>query len=266
MINGLIVYHKDDKNKNEWFINKCLKELNDTDFSLLYKEESEVLPYIAQNDIQFVIYRARDYSLLEKFEQMGIRCFNNSLTNKIANNKYETFLLAEKEGIPSLEASLTKQDNLIYPYVIKSVDGHGGQEVYLVMNENDELNLWLDPNKQYVYQRYLPNSFDVRLYILNNQLIGAVKRENNHDFRSNYSLGGQVSLYQPQKEMVDAAIKLSKILESDYIGVDFIVDNSGYYLNEIEDPVGARMLYQTAQIDVIHLFILDIKNKLNMLK
>ena len=97
---------------------------------------------------------------------------------------------------------------------------------------------------------------------MNNEIIGAVKRENKNDFRSNYSLGGHVSIYEPNQEMKDIALKIAKILKSDYIGVDFIIDKNQIYLNEIEDPVGARMLYQTHHIDAIHLFVNDIKNKL----
>ena len=262
MINGLIVYHHDDQKRNEWFINKCLQELNDTHFSLLYKEESEVLPYIRQNHIDFVIFRARNYHLLEELESLGIKCFNNSLTNRVANDKYETFLLAKKSGFPCLNTTLNKRDGIDYPYVIKSVSGHGGQEVYLIKNQEDETKCVLSKHKNYIYQKYVPQSSDVRLYILNHQLIGAVKRENQDDFRSNYSLGGKVSTYQPAKEMADIALKVADLLRSDYIGVDFIIDNANYYLNEIEDPVGAKMLYQTSKIDAISLFINDIKKKL----
>ena len=262
MKKGLIIYCYEDEKKNTWFINQCLKELNNSDFSLLYKEESEVLSYIKDNHIDFVIYRARNYQLLEQLEKMGVRCFNNSLTNKIANDKYETFLLAQKCHFPCLPTSLNRRDGIDYPCVLKSVSGHGGQGVFLINNEADETKSLSVLSKKYVYQKYIPNASDVRLYILNHQFIGAVKREANKDFRSNYSLGGQVSAYDPDQEMVDIAIKVAEILKADYIGVDFIIDKTNFYINEIEDPVGARMLYQTQKVDAINLFVLDIKNKL----
>ena len=63
--------------------------------------------------------------------------------------------------------------------------------------------------------------------------------------------------------MVDIAIKISKLLDATYIGVDFLVKGDNICLNEIEDPVGARMLYKTSSIDIVNLFIKQIKSQLN---
>ena len=251
-----------DQKKNQWFIDECINKLNDNEFSLLYKEESEVLSYIESHKVDFVIYRARDYKLVEVLEQKGIKCFNSSLTNKIANDKYKTYLLCKEQGINSLETLLDSSDNLSYPFIMKSLDGHGGQEVYLINNEQERIEILKKSQKHFIYQRYLPNSKDVRAYVLNGQVVGAVERKNDSDFRSNFSLGGEVKTYEPSQEMVDLATKVSVLLGATYIGVDFLVDGSNIYLNEIEDPVGARMLYKTSNIDIINLFIKEIKQQL----
>ena len=262
MINGLVVYNAVDQKKNQWFIDECIKLLNDNNFSLSYKEESDVFSYLEGHKVDFVIYRARDYKLVELLEQKGIKCFNNSVTNKTANDKYATHLLCKEQGINCLETLLDSCEGLSYPFIMKSLDGHGGQEVFLISNEKERLEILKKSQKHYVYQRYLPNSKDVRVYVLNNQVVGAVERKNSNDFRSNFSLGGEVRAYQPSQEMVNIAAKVSKILKATYIGVDFLVDGSNIYLNEIEDPVGARMLYKTSNIDIINLFIKEIKNQL----
>ena len=263
MINGLIVYNSADQDKNKWFIDECIKLLNDNEFSLLYKEESEVLSYLKSHKVDFVIYRARDYKLVEILEQKGIKCFNNSLTNKTANDKYVTYRLCKEQGINCLETLLDDPDNLPYPLIMKSLDGHGGQEVYLINSEKERLDVLKKSQKHFIYQRYLPNSIDVRAYVLNNQVVAAVERKNSNDFRSNFSLGGEVKAYKPSQEMVDIASKISKLLGATYIGVDFLIDGNNIYLNEIEDPVGARMLYKTNNIDIINLFIKEIKSQLN---
>ena len=262
MINGLIVYNYVDQKKNQWFIDECINKLSDDEFSLLYKEESEVLSYIESHKVDFVIYRARDYKLVEVLEQKGIKCFNNSLTNKIANDKYKTYLLCKEQGINSLETLSDSTGRLSYPFIMKSLDGHGGQEVYLINNEQERLEILKKSQKHFIYQRYLPNSKDVRTYVLNGQVVGAVERKSDSDFRSNFSLGGEVKTYEPSQEMVDIATKVSVLLGATYIGVDFLVDGSNIYLNEIEDPVGARMLYKTSNIDIINLFVKEIKQQL----
>ena len=262
MKKGLIIYNSIDQKKNQWFIDKCLSEFNNDSFSLLYKEESEVLPYLDNNKVDFVIYRGRDYHLVELLENKGIKCFNNSLTNKTANDKYATYLLCKEQGFPCLETLLNNKDHLSYPVIMKSLNGHGGNEVYLINNQNEEEKLLKKSQIDYIYQKYLTDAEDVRLYVLKHQVVGAVKRHNSGDFRSNYSLGGSVSKYEPSQEMVDIAIKVSKLLNAAYIGVDFLIKNEKIYLNEIEDPVGARMLYQTCNLDIVNLFCKEIKNRL----
>ena len=262
MINGLIVYNSLDQKKNEWFIDECMKRANDSTFSLFYKEESEVLPYIKDHKVDFVIYRDRDYKLVEFLEQKGIKCFNNSLTNKIANDKWLTYLFCKEQRINCLETLLDLPNGLSCPFIMKSLNGHGGQEVYLINNKKESLDIIKKSQKHFIYQRYLANCKDVRVYVLNHQIVGAVERENSNDYRSNFSLGGEVKTYQPSQEMVDTAIKISKLLDATYIGVDFLIDNKQIYLNEIEDPVGARMLYKTSNIDIVNLFIKEIKKQL----
>ena len=62
--------------------------------------------------------------------------------------------------------------------------------------------------------------------------------------------------------MIDIAIKISELLDADYIGVDFIIHDKGFVVNEIEDPVGARMLLKANGVDAVSLFIKHIKNAL----
>ena len=257
MKKGIIVYNKQDKELNQWFIDNCLNSLNNDNFSLLYKEEKEVLDYINENQIDFVIFRARNFELLNAIEARSIRCFNNALTNKIANNKYLTYQFLKEHGFPCLETFLNA-DGLSFPYIMKSVDGHGGSEVYLISSKVEMKPV----NKKYIFQKYLPNNGDVRLYVLNGKIIGAIKRCNKQDFRSNFSLGGEVEVYKPSKEMIEIALKISSLLKSDYIGVDFIIFDKEFVVNEIEDPVGARMLLKASGVDAVSLFIEDIKSKL----
>ena len=263
MINGLIVYNSVDQDKNKWFIDKCIKECNDDKFSLFYKEENEVLSYLESHKIDFVIYRARNSQLLRLLEQKGIKCFNNALTNKTANDKYATYLLCKEQGINCLETLLDNPGCLAFPLIMKSLAGHGGQEVYLINSEQERLEILKKSQKHFIYQRYLPDCQDVRVYILNHQVVATVERKNSKDYRSNFSLGGDVKAYEPSPEMVDIAVKVSKLLGATYIGVDFLINGNNIYLNEIEDPVGARMLYKTTDIDIINLFIKQIKSQLS---
>ena len=252
MISGLIVYSIIDKDKNTWFIDKYIKSFQDRGVSLIYKEESEVSSFVQNNEVSFVIYRGRNYRLVESLEEKGIRCFNNHFTNKIANDKYLTYQFFSSLNLPVIPSFSSLEEVGEFPLIMKSVDGHGGQEVFLIKNQKDAETKQKE-NKRYVYQKYYSNNSDLRLYVLNKQVIGAVLRQNKKDYRSNFSLGGEVQTYKPSQRIVDLAIKAATLLNADYIGVDFIKVNNRWCINEVEDPVGARMLYKTSKIDVIKL-------------
>ena len=252
MLSGLIIYSKIDKEKNAWFINRCIESLTKKGVSFSYLDEDDVLVYLENHMADFVIYRARDYRLLEVLEAKGIRSFNNSLTNKTANDKYLTYQFLNKHNIACIPSFLSIVEIDQFPAVMKSVDGHGGQEVFL-LNAKEDAKLYQKPNKRYIFQNFYPNDGDLRLYVLNKKVIGAVIRHNELDFRSNFSLGGEVSEYQPEEELIKTAERIALLLNADYIGVDFLKVKNQWLANEIEDPVGARMLFKASGLDVTSL-------------
>ena len=263
MKSGLIVYNRVDADKNQWFIQEVLNQLNNDNISISFLDESFLLDYAESYSVDFVIYRGRDYKLVEELESKGIIVFNNALTNKIANDKYLTYQLLKSNQLPYIPTFLDISSFTKYPIVMKSVSGHGGNEVYLI-DKIIEQKAILEQNPQtsFIYQEYLSNQGDVRLYLLDNKVIAAVKRKNLNDFRNNYSLGGEASLFDPSEEMKNDAIKVSKLLNAAFIGVDFLLTDDGFRIIEIEDPVGSRMLYQTSDIDIISLYCEMIKRRI----
>ena len=261
MKKGLIIYQKEDIKKNQWFIDQFLKEMNDAALSLKCLSEEEVFDYLNNHHIDYVIYRGRNYLFSEQLERRGIRVFNNSQVNKTANNKLLSYDFAKENDIKSVETYLDPSLIKDRPFIMKSVSGHGGQEVFLI-NDLKEIAIIKEkyPSLSFIYQDYLKNDGDLRLYILNHQFIGGVLRFNKDDYRNNYSLGASAKLFNPPKEVVDIAIKISHLLEADYIGVDFLKINEQYFFLEIEDPVGARMLYQLSDIDIIKQYAAYIKS------
>lgn len=261
MKRGLIVYTDYDAKCNRFFINKCLELLNDEDYSLKYINEDELLSYIDNNKVNFVIYRGRDYRLLEELHSRGIKTFNNVSTNKTANDKYLTYELLKENNLPFIETYL---DASKFPCIMKSVSGHGGQEVFFVKDLKEVNRIKGEhPNLKFIYQEFLENDGDVRMYMLNGEMVVAIKRKSEKDYRNNYSLGGEVELYNPSQEMVDAAVRIANLLKADFIGVDFLLTKEGYKIIEIEDPVGSRMVYKLKpELDIIKLFVNHVKNNI----
>ena len=57
-------------------------------------------------------------------------------------------------------------------------------------------------------------------------------------------------LSENERQMVNCILKK---LPLDYGGIDFIFHHNKAVFNEIEDAVGARMLYATTDIDIVSL-------------
>ena len=77
--------------------------------------------YIENNKVDFVIYRGRDYRLLEELHSKGITTFNNVLTNKTANDKYLTYEFLKENNLPYIETCLDFSKIKSFPCIMKSV-------------------------------------------------------------------------------------------------------------------------------------------------
>ncbi len=68
-----------------------------------------------------------------------------------------------------------------------------------------------------------------------------------------YTLSGD------EKQLVK---RINALVKSDYIGIDFVFNNGRLVFNEIEDTVGARMVYDQTDIDILSLYCDYIKEEL----
>ncbi len=218
--------------------------------------------------IDFVINRCRDYLLARHFEAMKIRVFNSALVNEIGNHKGLTCEYLAQYGIAMPVTTTTIENRKLSTYltklqetvVVKAVHGHGGSQVCLYepgkLERIDEICGIMD-GEDVVVQPYIKGrGQDVRVYVIGNEIIGAVLRTATKDFRSNYSLGGKVEAYDLDKEEISRVQQILDVLSFDYAGIDFMIKEDGSLLfNEIEDVVGARMLYQCTNLDAISLYM-----------
>ena len=91
-------------------------------------------------------------------------------------------------------------------------------------------------------------------------IITAILRESKDDFRSNYCLGGNAVPYELSEGERAHVNRIISLLDGDYYGIDFVFNNGKIVFNEIEDTVGARMVYDKTDIDILGLYCEYIKN------
>ena len=267
---GLLFYDEAGAKRNEWFIRRLqtLAEQENMELELrIFYGEGDLEELKTQALPEFALVRCIAPQLNAALEALGVRVYNNAKTSKIANDKWETFAACRAWNIPVLETELfgegVRYSNaaLEFPCVCKTTDGHGGKEVFWINDEEDLQRVQEQTRgRRKVLQK--PNSIlgkDVRVYAVGGEILAAVARSSETDFRSNFSLGGRVELVEPDAVQSQIVKTLYEKLKFDFVGVDFLPTQKGWVLNEIEDAAGARMLYKSSDIDFAAQIIKRIK-------
>ncbi|MDD3174230.1 MAG: ATP-grasp domain-containing protein [Herbinix sp.] len=273
-----IVYYRDGAKYNQQYIRFYIEEGNKLginvklilveDLNFGVKNNHWFLHY-QNNDIgypDFVICRAIYPLLSKQFELLGIRVFNNSFVAEICNDKARTYQYLAKTGIKMVDSSFFKnlqvREKLFQatsPTIIKAVDGHGGNQVFSIDEiTRNRLNILKGlGNSDVVIQPLIGNRHqDLRVYVIGKEIIAAVLRTAKIGFKSNFSLGGQVALYELSEDEINIVNLIINQFDFDFVGIDFIIGDEGEFIfNEIEDVVGARMLYQCSDINIVERYL-----------
>ena len=261
MVKGILVYTSADAEYNKWFIDHIIEEGRkcNLDIRLVLSDKEEV----SDNDIDFAIVRNRDSKLCKRLEENNIRCFNSSYVVNIGNDKWEMYKDFNSAGIPVMYTQKTK---LPYPFVMKPVNGHGGENVYLIKNADEYesviSNIPDDRQGDLIYQVIATEKGrDIRVYVVGGIILTAMERiavDTEKDFRSNYSLNGNAKEHALTDEELKLAAKVADHIKADFVGIDLIYNNGRPVVNEIEDAVGTRMLYSLTDIDPVREFVAHI--------
>lgn len=205
-----------------------------------------------------VINRTRNYFLAVQLEMAGLRVYNNARVTLLGARKDLALAHVRRLGCEVMD---TKSGNLSgiweekdFPVVIKSVDGHGGTEVFMAHNQEEyhartQCRGWISQ------QTASEKGKDVRVYVLGGNIIAAMLRKSQEDFRSNFCLGGAAEVYTLSAEETVIVRRIIQSLDMDFCGIDFIFHQGRFIFNEIEDVVGARMLYTLTDLDVIDMYV-----------
>lgn len=239
-MSGVLIYSEKEAQRNKFAVNKFRENLN-----------IKLVDETYRGDADFVINRTNNYKIAEYFENRKIRVFNPSGLSRLANDKQLCYDYMEKNGIEIMPTRYTD-----VPAVKKPVDGHGGNNVSII-SEKEEFE------KGYVYQKPCSTlGKDLRVWVIGNKIITSILRESKTDFRSNFCLGGNAVLYTLSESEKKLIYKVISLVNSDYIGIDFIFNENKLIFNEIEDTVGARMVYAKTNIDIIKIYCDYIKSQL----
>ncbi|AYC29765.1 ATP-grasp domain-containing protein [Paenisporosarcina cavernae] len=246
-----LVYEETEAIRNQDFINRLIGEASKHSISMsLIRDGKDEIP----EDVDFVFFRMRNPKRSQELEAKGYYLVNRSQVNVLANDKWKSYQLALLQNIPVVPTLLWKENTtLSFPCVVKSRYGYGGSDVFLLQSSEDYQHLNIPFSfEEAIVQPYIEtNATDIRVFMIGEEVQGAVKRQGKDSFKSNYLLGGSVETFSLASWQIDHVTTLAKAIKSDYVGFDFLLLEDGTWLfNEMEDPVGARSYYATTGIDI----------------
>ena len=291
-----IIYYEEEAKKNSGFIDMLKSECRKYDIAIEYISFEKV-NLMSESSFEnkfkkifFVINRTREYKLSLRFEKINVKVFHSSKITELGNNKYKTYCYLkeyfernknEPQGEWIAHTVLVKADDLNNvlndyigkDYVIKSVDGHGGSQVFSLNDDGTKHGSYRknrDNAKNNIYKalqghdcvlqkRIDSDSNDIRVYIVFGKIYAAVLRHGNDGFKSNFSLGGSVEEYFPdeeQKKNIEKFIEAFGAEQLSMAGIDFILTRDGNLIfNELEEMVGSRMLYNCSKHDIVREYV-----------
>ncbi len=198
----------------------------------------------------FVLFWSKDIVLAKWLEGCGIPVFNTAGGISLSDNKLLTYLALIKEAIPTPATvafpmlypgytSTTEQITFLldtvegafgYPLIIKEAFGSFGLQVQLIENRRDLTAAYQRLMHQpALFQQYIASArgVDMRVQVVGNTAVAAMKRINANDFRSNVTIGGTIEACEIPKDYAIMAVRATKALGLHFAGIDLLMDADG---------------------------------------
>jgi len=229
----------------------------------------------------YVLFTDKDIYLAERLEARGVPVFNRPRAIEISDDKIKTYIALEQNNIPipktivapktfglplPLSSSYIERviDKFGYPFIIKEAFGSFGEQVYLV-EDKEALLFYLQKvgGKPFLFQQYISSSYgrDVRVQVVGDKVIAAMKRSASGDFRANVTKGGKMEPYEPNEYEKELAIAATKAIGAHFAGVDLLFgDGEKRYVCEVNSNAHIRNLLDCTSINVAS-FIIELIEK-----
>lgn len=249
-------------------------------FGLYINDNGEIVNALKNYD--FCVYLDKDKYSSHLLEKSGLRLFNSHAAIRACDDKMLTFALLSQNGVPVPatvaaplrytpsatpdEAFLTKTANKLgYPLIIKQCYGSRGQSVYKADNFEQLKAYALElQSTPHLYQRFIKESAgkDARVIVIGGKITAAMKRSSKTDFRSNMDLGGSGEIFTPDKEITNLCLKVAKILNLDYCGVDVLFGKDGYLICEVNSNAFFDGIESVTGVNVARAYARHIYNEI----
>lgn len=216
-------------------------------------------------------------ALLTYFEAKGAFIVTSKEVIELCADKYNTTVKLQSSGIPVPRTALIPNAKAIpaalksiggkFPIVLKTMRGSHGIGVSRIDSIESLAGvlqtLWKYKAKLLI-QEYLDSDYDVRTFIVKGKIIASMRRNRiDGDFRSNFSLGGEVEPYKLSELEKKVALDAAKIVGSYYCGVDHMVVDDLPYVIEVNALPGFLGMLKATGVNAMQYLFDSICDKSN---
>ncbi|WP_262173476.1 RimK family alpha-L-glutamate ligase [Saccharococcus sp. Marseille-Q5394] len=231
----------------------------------------------------FVVFLDKDILLATFLKNAGIPVFNDPEVIETCDNKAKQYIQLAKSNIampetiiaPKVYPNFTIEGSGYYEKVLEKLglpmiikEGHGsfGMKVYLIETEKeffakvDELR-----GVDYVFQQFIATSRgrDIRVNIVGGEVVAAMYRYSETDFRANITNGGVASVIELTSDQKQLAIQAAEAVGAEFAGVDLLFgENEAPLVCEVNAAAHIRNIYNVTGINVADRMISYILGKL----
>jgi len=219
--------------------------------------------------LEQVVYRM---DALARLEARGVAVVNSPRSLECAIDKYLCTARLAAAGIPvprtivceGREQGLEAFEAFGRDVVIKPLFGSEGRGIVRV---SDPDLAWrtltaLERIDAVLYlQEFVPHAgFDLRVLVLDGEILGAVRRSHPTDFRTNAARQAKLSVHQPTDSEIDLSLRAVQTVGARFAGVDLLYSGPEMcYVVEVNGVPGWRGFQRATGIDVASRFLASLQ-------
>ena len=211
-------------------------------------------------------------TILHLLNESNIYVHNSGLTIEKTVDKIRTTGILEVNNIKSPETTIwfaKNKKNLNNnfckktKYLVKPIFGSQGKNIFLVNNFN-ELRKIKPIGEVFYLQKFIESQekefTDIRVLVSNHEVISSMERYSNH-FITNVFQGAKYRQIVLKKNIKDTCVKLSKIFELGYGGIDLKITKNDVFVLEINSVPSWKAMQKISKINISEKLVKDfIKN------
>ena len=219
--------------------------------------------------------------MISTFERDGFFVINPRETIDICSDKFRTALTLVETNLPTPRTALITDPDKVeeiheqvggkYPVVAKTIRGSKGKGVFILESEQSlkstiDAVMKIDEEQELILQEYIPIDSDLRIIVLDGEIVGIMERGKvDKDFRTNFSLGGDVKGAKVSDEVKKIAIKAAKAVGGYYTGVDIAISKRTKkpFIIEVNSSPGSEGIEKASARNITKDFVKHIVNKEN---